>query len=173
MAHEFDAGEFKVAALLPEITRDMYMDLPEDVCKEIEVVDGWMVRRERPTPSHQTIQVNFVMGLREAVKRADAKDRTCHRVSGDLDMLISDGPKFHFRSTDVVVHRCIAEKRGRWGARPYASDCVLVTEIVCADSIEHGVDAVTSQPVNLLHEVRVLVVDGDAAEFPDHRGPLA
>src|SRR6059036_3205011 len=33
----------------------------------------------------------------------------------------------------------------------------------------------TPSPVrrlNLLHEVRVLVVDGDAAQFPNHGGPL-
>jgi Uma2 family endonuclease len=50
-------------------------------------------------------------------------------------MLISEGPKFHFRSPDVVVYRCIAEERGRWGFRPYASDCVLVLEIVSPDSV--------------------------------------
>src|ERR1019366_8064250 len=45
-------------------------------------------------------------------------------------------------------------------------------QIVSADAVEHGVDAVTRKAVNLLHEVRVLVVDGDAAQFADDRGPL-
>jgi Uma2 family endonuclease len=35
----------------------------------------------------------------------------------------------------VVVYRCITEERGRWGDRPYASDCLLVVEIVSADSV--------------------------------------
>src|SRR6516162_1365405 len=96
MARQFDFGDFKVAALLPEITRDVYMDLPEEICKQIEVVDGWMVRCESPTFSHQAIQVNFIVAFRDAVKRADLRDQTCHRVSGDLDVLISEGPKFHF-----------------------------------------------------------------------------
>jgi Uma2 family endonuclease len=135
VAQPFDSSDYKIAALLPEITRDVYMDLPEDVCREIEVVDGWMVRCERPTPSHQAIAVNFIMALREAVKQADFRDQTCHRVSGDIDMLISEAPKFHFRSPDVVVYRCITEERGRWGLRPYASDCVLVIEIVSPDSV--------------------------------------
>ena len=36
---------------------------------------------------------------------------------------------------DVVVYQYIDEERGRWGDRPYASDCVLVLEIVSADSV--------------------------------------
>jgi len=133
--HPFDFNDFKVAALLPEITRDVYLDLPEDISREIEVVDGWMVRCERPTPSHRAIAVNLIVALRQAVKLADAADNTCHRVSGDIDMLISEGPKFHFRSPDALVYRCISEDRGRWGDRPYASDCVLVVEVVSADSV--------------------------------------
>src|SRR5215472_2453642 len=38
-------------------------------------------------------------------------------------------------------------------------------QIVSADAVEHSVDAVTGKAMNLLHEVRVLVVDGDAAQF--------
>jgi Uma2 family endonuclease len=135
VAQPFDSSDYKVAALLPEITRDIYLSLPEDVCKEIEVVDGWMVRCESATPSHQAIGVNFVVAFREAAKQADARDRTCHRVANDVDMLIAEGPKFHFRRPDVLVYRCIAEERGRWGYRPYASDCVLVLEIVSPDSV--------------------------------------
>jgi hypothetical protein len=39
--------------------------------------------------------------------------------------------------------------------------------------MQDGIDAVTREAVNLLHEVRVLVVDGDAAQFPDRCGPLS
>src|SRR5207248_4664804 len=41
-------------------------------------------------------------------------------------------------------------------------------QIISADTVEHGIDAVTGKPMNLLHEVRVLVIDGDAAQFPDY-----
>ena len=135
MARPVDPADFKAAAFLPEISRDVYLDLPEDVCKLIEVVDGRMIRCERPTPSHQGIRVNLVVAFREAVKRADAKDETCHRAVADIDVLISEAPRFHFQSPDVVVYRCITEERGRWGDRPYASDCVVVVEIVFADSV--------------------------------------
>jgi Uma2 family endonuclease len=135
MTEAFDWSGLKVLAHLPDITLDVYLDLPEDVCMQIEVVDGWMVRCESAEPSHQTIAHNFVTALRDGVKRKDARNRTCHRVVGDLDVLISEGPKFHFRRPDVVVYRCVNADRGRWHRKPYASDCLLVLEIVSADSV--------------------------------------
>jgi Uma2 family endonuclease len=135
MAEPFDQGEFKRAAFLPEITLEVYRQLPEDVCLQVEVVDGWMVRCESPTYSHQTIAHNFVSLLRDPVKNSDQKERTCHRVVADLDMLIAEAPKFHFRRPDVLVYRCVEHDRGTWARKPYASDCVLVIEIVSADSV--------------------------------------
>jgi hypothetical protein len=35
----------------------------------------------------------------------------------------------------VVVYRCIDSDRGKWGRKPYASDCVIVLEIISADSV--------------------------------------
>jgi hypothetical protein len=64
---------------------------------QIEVVDGWMVRYESAEPTHQTIQRNFANHLWAAVKGHDASKRTCHRVNHDVDVLIAEGPKFHFR----------------------------------------------------------------------------
>jgi Uma2 family endonuclease len=135
MSEAFDLPDLKNIAYLPEITLDVYKALPEDVCMRIEVVDGWMVRCESAEPSHQVIQHNVVTALREAIKGVDARSRTCHRVNHDLDVLISEGPKLHFRRPDVVVHRCIDTDRGKWGRKPYASDCLLVVEIVSADSV--------------------------------------
>src|SRR5215471_11376712 len=45
-------------------------------------------------------------------------------------------------------------------------------QIVATDAVEHGVDTITGKAVNLLHEVRILVVDGDAIQFSDHCGRL-
>ena len=135
MAHQFDFGDFKVAAFVPEMTLDMYIAFPEDASRQIEVVDGWMVRCESPGPSHQGIQFNLLAALRDAAKLADRSKRTCHRVLGDVDVLISDGPKLHFRCPDVVVYRCIDADRGKWRRKPYASDCVIAVEIVSADSV--------------------------------------
>jgi Uma2 family endonuclease len=135
VAHPFDSSDYKVAAFLPEMTLDMYKAFPEDASRQIEVVDGWMVRCESAGPSHQGIQLNLLVALRDAVRLTDRNKETCHRVLGDMDVLISDSPKLHFRRPDVVVYRCVDADRGRWGHKPYASDCVIVVEIVSADSV--------------------------------------
>src|SRR5256885_4534058 len=67
----------------------------------------------------------------------------------------------HFR-LEAVDHHAAALPQGVAGA----------PQIVSTDAVEHGVDAVTGKAMNLLHEVRVLVVDRDAAQFPDQCGPL-
>jgi len=135
MTEALDLPEFERVAYLPEITLDVYKALPEDICSRIEVVDGWMVRCESPEPSHQTIARNLANHLWAAVKDLDRRASTCHRVNNDVDVLLSESPKLHFRRPDVLVYRCIDEDRGKWGRKPYASDCLLVVEIVSADSV--------------------------------------
>jgi Uma2 family endonuclease len=135
VAQRFDFGDFKAAAFLPEMTLDMYKAFPEDASKQIEVVDGWVVRCESAEPSHQAIQLNLLVALRDAARLADRRKETCHRVLGDMDVLIADSPRLHFRRPDIVVYRCIDDDRGNWGRKPYALDCVIVAEIVSADSV--------------------------------------
>jgi Uma2 family endonuclease len=135
MAEPFNQGDLKQAASSPEVTMEVYQRLPEDVCKQIEIVDGWIVRCGSPTFAHQAIAHNLVSLLRDAVKDADRRDQTCHRVAGDLDVLISETPRFHFRRPDVVVFRCVDYDRGAWERKPYAGECALVIEIVSADSV--------------------------------------
>jgi Uma2 family endonuclease len=135
MAEPLHLGDLKHAAFSPEITLEMYAQLPEDVCAQIEVVDGWMVRCGSPSFSHQTIAHNFVALLRDVAKDHDRSNRMCHRVAGDLDVLFSESPKFHFRRPDVVVFRCVDYDRGGWERKPYAADCVLAIEIVSGDSV--------------------------------------
>lgn len=135
MIEAWDWGWLKQAIDAPEITLEVYLRIPEELSKRVEVVDGRLIRCESPGPSHQFIQHNLVGALREAAKDLDARELTCHKVVGDLDMLITEVPRFHYRRPDVVVYRCVEEDRGRWRRKPYASDCVLVVEIVSPDSV--------------------------------------
>src|SRR5262249_1398616 len=41
-------------------------------------------------------------------------------------------------------------------------------QIISANSVEHGVNADACKTTNRRHEILVLVVDGDAAQFPNH-----
>jgi hypothetical protein len=67
----------------------------------------------------------------------------------------------HFR-LEAVDHHPAASAQGVTGA----------PQIVSTDAVEHRFDTVTGKAMNLVHEVRVLVVDGNAAQLPDHCGPL-
>jgi Uma2 family endonuclease len=135
VASAFDFSDHKAAAYAPQMTLDMYLAFPEDASKLIEVVDGWIVRCESAEPSHQAIQLNLLIAIREAARIRDRAKQSCHRVLGDMDVLIADSPKLHFRRPDVVVYRCIDDDRGRWGRKPIAADCLIAVEIVSADSI--------------------------------------
>jgi Uma2 family endonuclease len=135
MTDAIDWTEFRNLAHLPEITLDVYQRMPEEISKRIEVVDGWLVRCESPEPTHQVIARNFANLLWAAVKEADRARGACHRVANDVDVLIADVPRLHFRCPDVSVYRCVNEERSRWGRKPYASDCLVVLEIVSADSV--------------------------------------
>jgi hypothetical protein len=53
VAHAPDSSGHEVAAFAPEMTLDMYKAFPEDASKQIEVVDGWMVRCESAGPSER------------------------------------------------------------------------------------------------------------------------
>jgi Putative restriction endonuclease len=112
VASAFDSSDHKAAAYAPQMTLDMYLAFPEDASKLIEVVDGWIVRCESAEPSHQAIQLNLLIAIREAARIRDRAKQSCHRVLGDMDVLIADSPKLHFRRPDVVVYRCINGDRG-------------------------------------------------------------
>jgi hypothetical protein len=70
-------------------------------------------------------------------------------------------PPAHFRLEAVGHH-----------ASTFAQGVAGAPQIVSADAVEHGVDASTGKATNLLHEVHVLVVDGDTAQFPNHCGAI-
>jgi Uma2 family endonuclease len=50
---------------------------------------------------------------------------------GDVDVLFSEVPRFHYRKPDVVVYRCVPkDRRGKWGDKPTAADVDIAVEIV-------------------------------------------
>src|SRR3974377_708509 len=57
-------------------------------------------------------------------------------------------------------------------AAALAQGVARTPQIISTDAVEHYVNAVTRKTVNLVHEIRALVVDGNAAQFSDHEGPL-
>jgi Uma2 family endonuclease len=120
----------------PEITLDMYLDLPEHLSRKIEVEDGRVILCESPSPSHQRISRNLIQALMDVTEKHDRETRSCHEVNGELDVLFTEVPQFHYRRPDVVVYRCIPQNRGgRWKDKPRASDVVIAVEVVSASTV--------------------------------------
>ncbi|MFI6361275.1 hypothetical protein ACIBG0_00860 [Nocardia sp. NPDC050630] len=108
---------------IPVVDMAMYLDMPEDVARTVEIRDGMILHRESPSPNHVAISDNIKGALREAVSKRPS-EAPCMRASGELDMLVSEVP-FHYKRPDAIVHRCIDEPRGRWKTKPMASDTLF------------------------------------------------
>lgn len=134
MAARGEFGWLADAARTPPVTIDTYADIPEDLSRTIEVVDGMIVHCESPSENHQGIEQALVGALGEAARKLDRRRGTCHRVRGNLDVLLTEVP-FRFRRPDVVVYRCLPEdRRGKWRGKPYALDVLIAVEIVSPGS---------------------------------------
>jgi Uma2 family endonuclease len=118
---------------IPIVDMAMYLKMPEDVARTVEIRDGMIVHCESPSPNHVAVSDNIKAALREAVSKRPA-DAQCLRASGELDMLVSEVP-FHYKRPDAILYRCIDEPRGRWKTKPMASDTVLVVEVVSPNTV--------------------------------------
>jgi len=118
---------------VPVIDLDIYLAMPEDVSRRIEVRDGMLVHCESGSPNHVSIAHTFQQAFRDAVrKRRPHED--CLRASGEFDMLISEVP-FTFRRPDALVYRCVEDERGKWKTKPTAADTLLVVEVVSQSTV--------------------------------------
>jgi Uma2 family endonuclease len=135
MSEAQDWSWLREATAAPIVTMDVYLQMPEDLSRSIEVVDGMIVLCESPSETHQGIQQALVNALGESVRKLDRRQNSCHRVRGDLDVLLTEVP-FHFKRPDVVVYRCLPDDgRLRWAGKPIAADVLVVVEIVSRHSI--------------------------------------
>jgi len=118
---------------IPVVDMAMYLDMPEDIARTVEIRDGLILHRESPSPNHVAISENIKGALREAVSERPSP-AACMRASGELDMLVSEVP-FHYKRPDAIVYRCIDEPRGKWKTKPMASDTLLVVEVVSPNTV--------------------------------------
>jgi Uma2 family endonuclease len=110
------------------LTEEQYDDLPDQVRKLIEVIDGHVIFCQSGTPEHSDIGRRLANRL-EAARPAEP----CTRVSTDIDVHFvkrkrSDG-KLSFRRPDVSVYKCIER-----GAKLSAPDTLMVVEVVSPGS---------------------------------------
>ncbi|MBN6051435.1 Uma2 family endonuclease, partial [Nonomuraea sp. RK-328] len=112
------------------VTAEEYDLLPEDVAKAIEIVDGFVVFCEAPTPDHQTAGRRLADLLERHARAATKEGHGCLTVNNDVDLRLRDIP-LSIRRPDVVLYRCLDRDRGE---RLRADHVLLAVEIVSPGS---------------------------------------
>jgi Uma2 family endonuclease len=107
-----------------QITADDYQRMPEEICRAIEIVDGYIVFCEAPSPQHQTAARRLANLIERAARAAMARGGGCLTVNTDVDLRLRDVPLLN-RRPDVVLYRCLVD-----GERLRAEHAQLVIEIV-------------------------------------------
>jgi Uma2 family endonuclease len=106
-----------------QITSEDYATMPEEFARTIEVIDGHIVKCERPSRVHNRVAFNMAAVLKEG-----RKPSPCMMVDTDVDVRITDVP-LNFRRPDVTVYHRMADDE-----RLYSRDVLLVVEVVSPES---------------------------------------
>jgi Uma2 family endonuclease len=112
------------------VTAEEYEALPEEISRAIEIVDGYVVYCEAPTPNHQTAGRRLANLLEAHARKAMDRGHECITVNNDVDLRLRDVPLLN-RRPDVILYRCLDLDRGE---RLQAEHALLVVEIVSPGS---------------------------------------
>ncbi|GII75148.1 hypothetical protein Sru01_01300 [Sphaerisporangium rufum] len=113
-----------------QVTAEEYEQLPEEIARAIEIVDGHVVYCAAPTPNHQTAGRRLANMLERHARAVMAQGHECLTVNNDVDLRLRDVPLLN-RRPDVALYRCLDEERGE---RLRAEHALLVVEIVSPGS---------------------------------------
>ena len=94
--------------LQPEpITVEIWRELPEEFCRQVEVVNGQAVRCEAPRRTHQTAARRLATMLDSAAADYVAlHPGPCLDVSNDFDVILWEVPTATIRRPDLALHNC-------------------------------------------------------------------
>ncbi|MDX3108524.1 Uma2 family endonuclease [Nonomuraea angiospora] len=112
------------------VTAEEYEELPEEIARAIEIVDGYVVYCEAPTPDHQSAGRRLANFLERYARDAMSRGHECLTVNNDVDLRLRDVPLLN-RRPDVVMYRCLDRERGE---KLRARHALLVVEIVSPGS---------------------------------------
>jgi Uma2 family endonuclease len=96
------------ANLQPEpITVEVWRNLPDAFRRQVELVNGQVVRCDTPTQAHQTAAARIVAMLDAAAEAHMRKNPgTCMDTNGDFDVLLWEVPETTIRSPDGALFDC-------------------------------------------------------------------
>ena len=120
------------ANLQPEpITVEIWRNLPEEFSRQVEVVNGQVVRAEKPSRAHQAAAIR-VAAMLDAAAQAymERNPGTCLDTSSDFDVLLWEIPAATIRSPDAALFDCAPND-----VRPLPASLVkVVVEVVSPGS---------------------------------------
>jgi Uma2 family endonuclease len=114
---------------LDPVTVAEYEALPEEICRAIEVVDGYVIFCESPSREHQRAGRRLAQLIEKYSRAAGGHGYGCLEVDTDVDLRLQDVPLLN-RRPDVILYRCLNR-----GEKIRADDAVLVVEIVSPGSV--------------------------------------
>jgi Uma2 family endonuclease len=118
--------------LQPEpITEEIWRNLPEEFCRQVEVVNGQAIRCESPGRAHQTAARRLADMLEaSADEYRSLHSDSCLDVSSDFDVILWELPTATIRRPDVALFTCAPEE-----LRPLpASYLKIIVEVVSPGS---------------------------------------
>ena len=118
--------------LQPEpITVEIWRDLPEEFCRQVEIVNGQAVRCEAPRRTHQTAARHLAALLESAAADyVGLHPGSCLNVSNDFDVILWEVPTATIRRPDVALHNCAPDN-----VRPLPASYIrVIVEVVSPGS---------------------------------------
>ena len=120
------------ANLQPEpITVEIWRNLPEEFSRQVEVVNGQVVRAEKPSRAHQAAATRMAAMLDAAAQAyMERNPGTCMDTSSDFDVMLWEVPAATIRSPDAALFDCAPND-----VRPLPASLVkVVVEVVSPGS---------------------------------------
>lgn len=114
--------------LTRNLTVEMWDELPENICRRIEVIGGQVVFVQSPSEDHQGAALVLAAALNGQMRDHANQHDLCLRIRQEFDLRLGDEP-LHHRKPDVIVYRCVER-----GELPRSDDALLVVEIVSPSS---------------------------------------
>jgi Uma2 family endonuclease len=120
----------KSAPMQPEpITVEIWRQLPEEFCRQVEVVDGQAVRCDSPSRLHQKVTRRLANMFETAAVRHTAEAEECLDADLDFDVVLWELPRAHIRRPDVALYRCAPDDE-----KPLPAHMVLIAVEVVSGS---------------------------------------
>jgi len=92
------------------ITWEMFLEIDEDIRRDLEIVDGYVVPREQRSREHQKVATRLSLALETAAVQQMRKSggSECYETNTEVDVLLWEVPPTA-RKPDAVLHRCIPD----------------------------------------------------------------